>query len=86
MPDNSSAPGRLERVLATMIAAIVLVSILCMFAVLIGQLAGAPLGEGIWLPIAVLPSIGLPIAFLLIIVLLVVSIRRRGKSAKDARR
>jgi hypothetical protein len=39
---------------------------------------------GIWPVVTMLPLIGLPIGFVLIIVLLATSIVRRGRAAKDA--
>ncbi len=79
---------RAERVLAYMIAAIVALSLICFIAIIVATAAGMQetlLAGGIWSVIAVLPMIGLPLAFVLIIVLLLVSVTRRSRAAKDVR-
>ncbi len=79
--------NRIERVLAYMVAAIIVVSLASFVAVIIGTATGIgreELATGIWPLITILPLIGLPIGFVLIIVLLVVSAVRRGRAAKDA--
>lgn len=73
--------------MAYMIVAIVGLSIAAFFAVIIGTFAGMngpDFATGIWPAIAYLPLIGLPIGLLLIIVLLILSVRRRGKEAANA--
>ena len=40
--------------------------------------------SGVWAVIVILPTIGLPIGFILIIVLLVLSMISRSRAAKDA--
>ncbi|MEN9621294.1 MAG: hypothetical protein RL499_1487 [Actinomycetota bacterium] len=79
--------SRVERSLAYMVAAIILMSIGSLFAVLVGVnsgLTGDDFAQGVWPTVVILPLIGLPIGFMLIIVLLVVSAVRRGRAAKDA--
>jgi Mn2+/Fe2+ NRAMP family transporter len=79
---------RNERIMAYMIVAIVGLSIVAFFAVIIGTFAGMKgpdFAAGVWPAIAYLPLIGLPIGLLLIIVLLILSIRRRGKEAANAK-
>jgi len=79
--------NRVERVIAYMVAAIVVVSVASFVAVIIGTAAGIgreELATGIWPFVTILPLIGLPIGFILIIVLLVVSVVRRGRAAKGA--
>ncbi len=69
-----------------MIGAIIALSILAFVAIIIGTAAGmrqADFGAGIWPAIATLPLIGLPIGLLLIIVLLVISMLRRSRAARD---
>jgi TRAP-type C4-dicarboxylate transport system permease small subunit len=78
---------RNERILAYMIAAIVGLSILAFIAVLISSAVGvsaADYASGIWPMVLNLPLFGLPIGFVLIMVLLVLSMRRRGREARDA--
>ena len=83
MADNTSVPlNRIERVLAFMIATIAGLSVVAIAAIIIATLAKVDTSEGPWLPIAVLPSIGLPIAFVLIIVFAVLAIVRRRRLAR----
>ncbi len=81
MPDEETAPpGRLEKVLAAMVAAVIGLSVAAFLAIIIGTWSGMQREEfasGLWPIIAMLPRFGLPIGFLGIIVLLVVSTRRR---------
>ncbi|WP_327056223.1 hypothetical protein [Glaciihabitans sp. GrIS 2.15] len=75
---------RNERVLAFMIAGIVGLSIVALFALMIAPASGLPANQfqgGFWQAVALLPGVGLPIGFLLIIALLVISARRRGRDA-----
>jgi hypothetical protein len=78
---------RNERIMAYMIVAIVGLSIVAFFAVIIGTFAGMTgpdFAVGIWPAVAYLPLVGLPIGLLLIIALLIISIRRRGRETANA--
>ncbi|MDR6971276.1 hypothetical protein [Leifsonia shinshuensis] len=72
--------SRLQRILAYIIAALVIVSLVCIAAILIGtaagQFAAQGSGQGLWPTVFLFPYAALPIAFILIIVLLIVSARR----------
>ena len=82
MAENTAVPlNRIERVLAFMIASVAGLSVLAIIAIIIASAAKADTSNGPWLTIAVLPTVGLPIAFLLIIVFAVVSIVRRRRIA-----
>ena len=87
-PDSSQLqPGRLERVLAFMSLGIALLSIGCFFAIMIGTATGMTredFGSGLWPFVAILPNIGLPLAFALIIALLVVTWVRRKRANESA--
>lgn len=84
MADDSAVPlNRIERVLAFMIASVGGLSLLSIVAVLIASTAKADMTGGVWPTVAVLPAIGLPIAFVLIVVFAVVSIVRRRRIAND---
>ena len=86
MAENTPVPlNRIERVLAFMIATIAGLSVVAIAAIIVASLAKVDTSEGPWLPIAVLPSIGLPIAFVLIIVFAVLAIVRRRRLANGAR-
>jgi uncharacterized membrane protein len=79
--------NRVERVLAYMVASIVVLSLVAFVALIAGTALGLEredFAQGIWPTVTILPLIGLPIGFVLIIVLLVVSAVRRGRAAKDA--
>lgn len=79
--------NRVERVLAYMVASIVVLSLAAFIALIAGTAMGLErddFTQGIWPTVTILPLIGLPIGFVLIIVLLVVSAVRRGRAAKDA--
>nr|WP_218857457.1 hypothetical protein [Leifsonia soli] len=62
------------------VAALVIVSLVCIAAILIGtaagQFAAQGSGLGLWPTVFFFPLVALPIAFVLIIVLLIVSARR----------
>lgn len=77
---------RAERVLAFMFAAVVGLSILAFLAVIIGTAAGAGadngFSQGVWPYIIMLPWFGLPIAFLLLIALLIVNWVRRSRESR----
>jgi uncharacterized membrane protein len=78
---------RNERVLAYMIAAIVGLSIIAFFAVIIGTATGLTAKDfsgGVWPAIFTLPLVGLPIGMLLIVVLLIISARRRSRETRAA--
>jgi hypothetical protein len=78
---------RNERVIAYMIVGIVGLSIVAFFAMIIGTFVGmtAPdFAQGVWPVIAYAPLVGLPLGIVLIIALLILGIRRRGREAARA--
>ncbi|MGV8970550.1 MAG: multidrug ABC transporter ATPase [Microbacteriaceae bacterium] len=75
--------NRSERVLAYMILSTIAVSIIAVFTALIGIGAGADGSSGLWPVIVILPSIGFPIAFALIVALVITSAVRRGRAARN---
>ncbi|MFT4124460.1 MAG: hypothetical protein QM635_11585 [Microbacteriaceae bacterium] len=85
MADNSSATlYRGERVLAYMVASTLGLSVLAIVALFIIRAVGASIEGTPLAVVAVLPLVGLPIAFLLILALLLVSIVRRVRGSRDA--
>lgn len=77
---------RIDRILAFMALGIAIASVLCFFAIMISTAAGMTRDDystGIWPIVSVVPLVGLPIAFLLILTLLVMSIVRRGKAGRS---
>ena len=84
MANDTPVPlNRIERILRNMIASAAGLSILAILAVIVANLSGVNTREGIWLPVAVLPFIGLTLAFVLIIVFMIVSVARRRRLARD---
>lgn len=87
VPENAPVPlNRTERVLAVMIASIVGLSIIGIVVTMIGAASGAEMSGGVWPMLLLLGYIGLPIAFVLVIVFLVVSTTRRRRLARDGDR
>jgi len=78
-----------QRVLSYIIAALVIVSLVCIAAILIGTAVGGfaqqGSGEGLWPAVFVFPLIAFPLAFVLTIVLIIVVGRQRSKAAKAAK-
>lgn len=75
----------IDRILAFMALGIALLSIGCFFAIMIGTATGmaqADFGHGVWPIVAAIPLYGLPVAFLMILALLIMSMVRRGRAAK----
>jgi uncharacterized membrane protein len=80
--------NRFERVLAYMVAGTIILSLVSFIAILVATatgLARADFAVGMWPLVTVMPLIGLPIGFALIVTLLIVSARRRGRAARDVR-
>jgi len=76
---------RIDRILAFMALGITLLAIVCFFAVILARPLGVvDFSEGIWPLVVVLPLIALPIAFLLIVALLIMSFVRRSRANKGA--
>ena len=77
---------RAERILAYMFIGVVGLSILAFLAVMIATFAGAGADDGfsrgIWPFILTLPLFGLPLAFLLLIALLIINGVRRARASR----
>jgi len=77
---------RAERILAYMFVGIIGLSILAFLAIMIGTLAGAAENDGfstgVWPLVLTLPLFALPIAFLVLIVLLIVNGVRRARESR----
>lgn len=77
--------GWLDRVLAYTALALAAASIICFFAIIIGTATGMDqrsFGTGVWPLIGALPLFGLPLAFVLIIALLIITFVRKGRANK----
>jgi len=76
---------RLDRILAFMSLGLAVLSIVCFFAVIIARPAGVTdFSQGIWPLIAILPLIALPVAFLMIVALLIMTFVRRARANRGA--
>ncbi len=83
---NDVPVRRIDRILAFMALGLTVLSIVCFFAVILARPAGVvDFSQGLWPTIIILPEIALPIAFLLIVALLVMSFVRRGRANKADR-
>ena len=84
--ENPPSTGRLERILAYMVASVVGLSIASFIALIAGTAAGAGaddgFSKGLWPVIITLPLFGLPLGFLLTIGLIVFVAVRRGRESK----
>ncbi|RFA19304.1 hypothetical protein [Subtercola boreus] len=87
MTDINTPPvNRAQRILAYMVASAVGLSILAFLAVIIGTAAGMKgdsFSQGVWPTILLLPLFGLPIGFVFLVVLLVISLRKRAREARS---
>ena len=84
-PRQTEPIRRIDRILAFVSLGLAIVAILCFFAVILAR----PLGvtdftQGLWPTVLVFPLIALPIAFILIVVLLVMSFVRRARANRGA--
>jgi uncharacterized membrane protein len=70
-----------------MVMGMVGLSVLAFFAIILGTAMGAGtdngFSQGIWPTVFILPVIALPIAILLMLVLMVISMRRRAREAQN---
>ncbi|GAA1546837.1 multisubunit Na+/H+ antiporter MnhF subunit [Microbacterium ginsengiterrae] len=89
MSTQNSGPetpvGRVDRILAFTALTLAALSVICFFAIIIGSATGMnhnDFAEGLWPVVAAIPMWGLPIAFFMIIALLVLSFVRKGRAAK----
>ncbi|MFZ4893292.1 multidrug ABC transporter ATPase [Plantibacter sp. Mn2098] len=83
--EKTPSISRPERILAYMVVTIVGVSIAAFVAVMIGTATGmhqADFAGGVWPFVTILPLVGLPIAFLLLIALMIVGAIRRSRESR----
>jgi hypothetical protein len=72
---------RIDRILAYISLGLAVVAIGCFFAVIIARPAGVTdFSQGLWPLVVVFPLIALPTAFILIVVLLIMSFVRRARA------
>ena len=83
-PDPDVPVRRVDRFLAFTALGLAAASIICFFAIIIGTAVGMEqrdFGAGVWPVVAAIPYWGLPAAFVMIIVLLVMSFIRKGRAS-----
>lgn len=78
--------SRFQRILSYIIAALVVLSLACIAAILVGSAVGGMpqqgSGAGLWPAVFLFPLLALPIAFVLMLVLFIAATRRRSAAAK----
>ncbi|KEP75338.1 multidrug ABC transporter ATPase [Microbacterium sp. SUBG005] len=85
---GGSTPGddvpvrRIDRILAFMSLGLLVLSIVCFFAIIVGSSSGADMGSGLWPTIGVIVYIAPPIAFACLLAVLIMSFVRRGRANK----
>ncbi|WP_411558056.1 multidrug ABC transporter ATPase [Plantibacter sp. MPB07] len=83
--EQTPSISRPERILAYMVVTIVAVSIAAFVAVMVGTATGLEQGDfavGLWPVVTILPLVGLPIAFLMLITLIIVGAVRRSRESR----
>ncbi|MEO7148273.1 MAG: multidrug ABC transporter ATPase [Terrimesophilobacter sp.] len=92
-PTPSKAPAsinRIERMLAFMLIALIAISLLCFVAVIAGTSLGVGnndgFSHGVWPAVFMVPYLGLPLAFLMLVGLLVSNGIRRQRAATRGNR
>ncbi|MBD8102235.1 multidrug ABC transporter ATPase [Plantibacter sp. VKM Ac-2885] len=83
--EQTPSISRPERILAYMVVTIVAVSIAAFVAVMVGTATGLEQGDfavGVWPVVTILPLVGLPIAFLMLITLIIVGAVRRSRESR----
>ncbi|MFC4223820.1 hypothetical protein [Lysinibacter cavernae] len=86
MSEKQGTPSRVERVLVYMVAGIIGVSILSFIAVLVASFSGVgreAFAAGMWPVIVAITYVGLPVGFILIVVLMILGIIRRKREANQ---
>ncbi|WP_375386678.1 multidrug ABC transporter ATPase [uncultured Microbacterium sp.] len=80
-PGEDVPVRRIDRYLAVTGLGLALVSVVCFFAVIAAQPLGVTdMSTGIWPVLVVFPLIALPIAFLMIVAVLIMSFVRRARA------
>jgi TRAP-type C4-dicarboxylate transport system permease small subunit len=83
---ENTPPSRVQRSLTFMIAAVIGLSVLAFVALLIGMATQTlDYDNQLWQVVFFVPYFGLPIGFVLIFVLLIISIRRRRQDARGSK-
>ncbi|MBT9605792.1 multidrug ABC transporter ATPase [Microbacterium sp.] len=81
-PDGDVPIRRVDRILAFMSLGLLILSIACFFAVIIGSAAGADMSSGVWPTVGVLIYVAPPVAFACLVAVLTMSFVRRARANK----
>ena len=82
-PDDDIPVRRIDRVLAFTSLGLALAAIISFFAIMIATATGmeqADFTTGVWPLVTLIPLFGLPVAFILIVMLLIMSFIRRSRA------
>ena len=79
-PGGDVPVRRLDRILAFMSLGLLLLSILCFFAIMIGSSAGADFSSGVWPVIGLVVYIAPILAFALLLTVLIMTFVRRARA------
>ncbi|MCR2791723.1 multidrug ABC transporter ATPase [Microbacterium sp. zg.Y625] len=71
---------RIDRILAYMSFGLLLLSIVCFLAIMIGSANGADMREGVWPTVGALVWFTPPVAFVLVITLVILNFARRARA------
>lgn len=75
----------IDRFLTFASLGVIVASVVCFFVILFANAAGttaAQFAEGAWPIVSLVPMIGLPIGFLMMLALIVMTMVRKGRAAK----
>lgn len=84
-PAEEPPVRRIDRILTFMSLGIVVLSVVCFFVILIASASGMQAEDfsaGLWPVVAMVPMIGLPIGFVMMLALIIMTMIRRGRAAK----
>jgi len=71
---------RLDRILATMSLGLLVLSVVCFFAIMIGSTAGADFATGVWPTVSVIVYFAPVLAFAMMLTVIIRSFVRRGRA------
>ncbi|MEZ3161670.1 multidrug ABC transporter ATPase [Microbacterium sp. BWT-B31] len=71
---------RVDRILAFMSLGLLVLSVVCFFAIMIGSASGADFSSGVWPVLGVVVYIAPILAFLLLLTVLIMSFVRRARA------
>ncbi len=73
---------RIDRILAIMSLGLLVLSLICFVAIIIGSTAHADFSQGVWPSVGILVYIAPIIAFLLLLAVLIMTFIRRARAGK----